>query len=106
MVEKILRKIAKKCIILMKINKKVSKIAQFSSVISFLLRIDANFILKLPDKIFSVISFLLRIDACIHTRLNHFLYSVISFLLRIDAINSLCGNVSIHLQCNIVLIKD
>ena len=42
MVEKILRKIAKKCIILMKINKKVSKIVQFSSVISFLLRIDAH----------------------------------------------------------------
>ena len=41
MVEKILRKIVKKCIILMKINKKASKIAQFSSVISFLLRIDA-----------------------------------------------------------------
>ena len=49
MVEKILRKIAKKCIILMKINKKVSNIAQFSSVISFLLRIDA-FISSTPNK--------------------------------------------------------
>ena len=41
MVEKILRKIVKKCIILMKINKKSSKIVHFSCVISFLLRIDA-----------------------------------------------------------------
>ena len=86
MVEKILRKIAKKCIILMKINKKASKIAQFSGVISFLLRIDACII----DGI--LISCTLK--------------SVISFLLRIDANEGTHRNNNLHLQCNIVLIKD